>query len=71
MKSEPRQTVNPAHIWLFFFFFSWLTATLTVLTGDSPVAWATHTCSGFPQARVTIGTMLETGLVTVAAPQAL
>lgn len=65
MKSEPRQT----HIWVVF--FCWLTATLTVLTGDSPVAWATHTCSSFPQARVTVGAMLETGLVTVAAPQAL
>lgn len=41
---------------------------LTVLTGNSPVAWATHTCSTFPQARITVGAMLETGLVTMAPP---
>ena len=46
-------------------------STLTVLTGDSPVAWTTHTRSGFPQARVAVGAMFETSLVTVAAPQAL
>lgn len=46
-------------------------STLTVLTGDSPVAWTTHTRSSFPQARVAVGAMFETGLVTVSAPQAL
>lgn len=42
-----------------------------VLTGDSPVARAAHTRSSFPQARVAVGAMLVTGLVTVAPPQAL
>lgn len=44
---------------------------LTVLAGDSPVAWAAHTRSSFPQTRVAVWTMLEAGLVTVAPPQAL
>lgn len=42
-----------------------------VLAGDSPESWATHTRSIFPQAGVTVGAMLETGVVTVAPPQAL
>ena len=45
--------------------------TLTVLTGDSPVSWATHTRPSFPHTRVTVGAVLEAGLVTVTAPQAL
>lgn len=47
------------------------TSSAFVLTGDSPVAGTTHTRSSLPQARVTVGAMLEAGLVTVAPPQAL
>lgn len=48
-----------------------LTRTLTVLTGDSPVAGATHTCSRLSLAGVAVGAVLETGLVAVAPPQAV
>lgn len=47
------------------------TSTLTVLAGDSPVTGTAHTRSVFPQASVAVGTVLETGLVAVAPPQAL
>lgn len=53
------------------FFINSSDTTLTVLAGDSPVAWAAHTRSSFPQTRVAVWTMLEAGLVTVAPPQAL
>lgn len=59
-------TVNLIRVYLHV---HWLT-TLTVLTGDSPVAWTTHTRPGFPHARVAVGAMLETRLVAVAPPQA-
>lgn len=51
--------------------WSHCTSALTVLAGDSPVTGTTHARSVFPQASVTVGTMLETRLVTVATPQAL
>lgn len=62
-----------------FFFLHFLTdrqtegwtGRLTVLTGHPPVAWPTHTRSGLSLAGVTIGTVLETGLVAVAPPQAI
>lgn len=44
---------------------------LTVLTADPPEAWTTHTSSRLSGARVAVGTVLEAGLVTVAAPEAL
>lgn len=47
------------------------TSSAFVLTGDSPVAWTTHTSSGFFYACVTVGAMLEAGLITVASPQTL
>lgn len=64
IKSERRHTLHPAH-------FCGALTTLTVLTGDSPVTRSTHTCSGFPQARVAVGAMLEAGVITVGPPQAL
>lgn len=45
--------------------------TLTVLTGESPEARATHTFPAVSHAGVTVGAVLETGLVAVAPPQAL
>lgn len=44
---------------------------LTVLTGHPPVAWPTHTRPCLSLAGVTVGTVLETGLVAVAPPQAI
>lgn len=48
-----------------------LTGTLTVLTGHPPVAWPTHTRSCLSLAGVAVGTVLKTGLVAVAPPQAI
>lgn len=45
------------------------TEMLTVLTGDSPKAWATHTSSSLPQACVTVWAKLKTRFVAVMSPQ--
>lgn len=44
------------------------TEVLTVLTGDSPKAWATHTSSSLPQACVTVWAKLKTRSVAVTSP---
>lgn len=61
----PNLTVTP-----FLLHVRLQTEMLTVLTGDSPKAWATHTRSSLPQACVTVWAKLETRFVAVTTPQA-
>lgn len=61
---EPRLMETP-----FLLYVRLQTEMLTVLTGGSPKAWTTDTCSTLPQACVTVQAMLKTGFVAVTSPQ--